>query len=104
MLSMLIIQILCYDIHFDNERQGVVYALWAQVQNAPYAAAENYLTTQWHLGISYDAGLRLLLMVVVYLIKCSLFMKEMKETFIINGKKHFGVTKKQALRYCLFFC
>ncbi len=83
MLSMLIIQILCYDIHFDNERQGVVYALWAQVQNAPYAAAENYLTSQGHLGISYDAGLRLLLMVVVYLIKCSLFMKEMKEKIYI---------------------
>lgn len=31
-------------------------------------------------------------------------MNEDIETFIINGKKHFGVTKKQALRYCLFFC
>ena len=47
----------CYDIHFDRERRGVVYALWSQVQNAPYSAAENYITSQGRFGVSYDGGL-----------------------------------------------
>ncbi len=46
----------CYDLHFDEERKGVVYSIWTNKQTAPYAPNSSYLTSHGKFAVSYDGG------------------------------------------------
>lgn len=46
----------CYDLHFDKERQGVVYSIWSNKQTAPYAPDKSYLVAHGKFAVSYDGG------------------------------------------------
>lgn len=46
----------CYDIEFDKERKGVVYAIWSGTHDAPYFPTAGYLTATGAFAVSYDGG------------------------------------------------
>lgn len=46
----------CYDIEFDRERQGVVYAIWSARHDAPYYPSADFLSATGAFAISYDGG------------------------------------------------
>ena len=46
----------CYDIEFDKDRPGVVYAIWSGTHDAPYFPTEGYLRATGAFAISYDGG------------------------------------------------
>ncbi len=47
----------CFALHFDTEREGVVYAIWSTAKTAPYTANNSFLTSAARFGVSYDGGL-----------------------------------------------
>lgn len=46
----------CYDIEFDKERPGVVYAIWSGTHDAPYFPTDGFLRATGAFAISYDGG------------------------------------------------
>ncbi len=46
----------CYDIEFDKERKGVVYAIWSGTHDAPYFPTANFLRATGAFAVSYDGG------------------------------------------------
>ncbi len=47
----------CYDVEFDQEKQGVVYALWSAKHDAPYFPDSSELYATGAFGVSYDGGI-----------------------------------------------
>ncbi len=48
----------CYDLEFDKERRGVVYALWSGKHNMPYAPSQSWYDSlgRGAFAVSYDGG------------------------------------------------
>lgn len=47
----------CYDLYFDEEKEGVVYSIWSSFQSSPYSGTSSALSANGMFGISYDGGI-----------------------------------------------
>ena len=47
----------CYDLYFDEQKQGLVYGLWSSLHDAPYDPQRSDINAQGGFAVSYDGGI-----------------------------------------------